>query len=205
VRDLTVSSGDASATTWRLPATWEGTKPGMADGNPVTTGGKPVWRVDQLWPANDVIIAANYLPLVWSGTEWVGAAHSQGGQPALRIADGSFQAAVRGAWSGVDGEQQRTGALVFIAPRTGVYHVRGRARCQPWEGGATSYPFVLLKKDTQRAAEVKRLELPRDNSPVPFDLDVELSDGHELLFLPLMPHWHNAATVRVEQVEVTAK
>ncbi|HEX3134940.1 MAG TPA: hypothetical protein VHX44_15345, partial [Planctomycetota bacterium] len=95
--------------------------------------------------------------------------------------------------------------LVFIAPKAGVYRVRGTAHCKPWEGGAASYPFVLLKKDTQRAAEVKRLELPRDDSPVAFDVEVELSDGHELLFLPLMPHWHNAATVRIDGVEVSAK
>jgi len=31
------------------------------------------------------------------------------------------------------------------------------------------------------------------------------NDGHELLPPPLMPHWHNAATVRIEGVEVTAK
>lgn len=205
LRDLSVSVEGASATIWRLPAVWEGTKSGASDGNPLMAGGKPVWRVDQLWPAKEFIIAANYKPLVWSGTEWIATAHSHGGQPALRIADGTFQAAIRGIWGGVDGEQQRTGALVFIAPKTGIYRVRGNARCKPWEGSAMGYPFVLLKKDTQRAAEVKRLDLPRDDSPVPFDVEVELTDGHELVFLPLMPHWHNAATVRIEGVEVSVK
>ncbi len=205
LRDLSLSSGGAATPTWRLPAVWEGTKTGATDGNPIAAGGKPVWRVDQLWPANEFIFAANYKPLVWSGTEWVPTEHGHGGQPALRVADGNFQAAVRGVWGGVDQEQQRTGALVFIAPKTGIYRVRGSARCKPWEGGAMSYPLVLLKKDTQRAAEVKRLDLPRDDTPVLFDLEVELSDGHELLFLPLMPHWHNAATVRIEGVEVSVK
>lgn len=205
LRDLGVSAGGAGSATWRLPAVWEGTATGATDGNPITAGGKPVWRVDQLWPAKEFIIAANYKPLVWSGTEWVPTAHGHGGQPALRIADGGFQASVRGVWGGVDGEQQRTGALVFIAPKTGIYRVRGTARCKPWEGGAKAYPLVLLKKDTQRAAEVKHLDLPRDNSAVPFELEVELSDGHELLFLPLMPHWHNAATVRIEGLEVGVK
>ena len=204
LRDLIVTTGGAGASTWRLPAVWEGAKTGTADGNPITAAGRPVWRVDQLWPA-EFIIAANYKPLVWSGTEWVPTTHGHGGQPALRIADGAFQAAVRGVWGGVDGEQQRTGALVFIPPKSGTYRVRGTARCKPWEGGAASYPLVLLKKDTQRAAEVKRLDLPRDDTPVPFDLGVELTDGHELLFLPLMPHWHNAATVRIEQLEVSAE
>jgi hypothetical protein len=203
VRDLTVTTGGAPS--WRLPAVWEGTKTGTAAGNPITAGGEPVWRLDHLWPAKEFIIAANYKPLVWSGTEWIADAHGHGGQPALRVADGSFQAAVRGVWGGVDGEQQRTGALVFIAPRTAVFRVRGSARCKPWEGDAKGYPLVVLKKDTQRAAEVKRLELPRDDMPVPFDLEVELTDGHELLFLPLMPHWHNAATVRLDGLEVSAK
>jgi hypothetical protein len=205
LRDLSVSSGGAASPTWRLPAVWEGTRTGAAEGNPIAAGVKPVWRVDQLWPANEFIMAANYKPLVWSGTEWVPTEHGHGGQPALRVADGNFQAAVRGVWGGVDQEQPRIGALVFIAPKTGIYRVRGTAHAKPWEGGAASYPLVLLKKDTQRAAEVKRLDLPRDDTPVAFDVEVELSDGHELLFLPLMPHWHNAATVRVDGIEVSSK
>lgn len=31
-------------------------------------------------------------------------------------------------------------------------------------------------------------------TPVPLDFEVELSGGHELVFLPLVPDWHNATT-----------
>ncbi|HEX3135774.1 MAG TPA: hypothetical protein VHX44_19585, partial [Planctomycetota bacterium] len=50
LRDLSVTSGGAASPTWRLPAVWDGSKTGAADGNPIAAGGKPVWRVDQLWP-----------------------------------------------------------------------------------------------------------------------------------------------------------
>ncbi len=204
LRDLTVSPG-AATPSWRLPTVWEGTRTGAAEGNPIAAGDTPVWRLDQLWPSDQVIIAANYKPLVWSGTEWIAETHGQGGQPAMRVADGAVSIAARGAWSGVDGQLPRTAALVFIAPSAGTYRVRGSAHCKPWEGDAKSFPLVVLKKDTQRAAEVKRIDLPRDDTPVAFDVEVDLTDGHELLLLPLMPHWHNAATVRIDAVEVTRK
>ena len=44
----------------------------------------------------------------------------------------------------------------------------------------------MLKKDTQRAAEVPSFVLPRDGTSVPLDFQVALTSGHELVFLPLM-------------------
>ena len=201
LRDLQVRAGTASAE-WRLPVNWEGAHAGTADGNPILANGRPVWRLDQLWP-DDPIMAADYEPLRWVANQWGVRDHGQGGQPAVTIADGTFKAAVRGPWTGPDLNHQRVAGLVFIAPESGVYRVSGVARSKPWEGGAKTFRLSLRKKDTQRAAEVKLLELPRDGEPVPFDLTIELTAGHELVFLPLMPDWHNATTTTVANLRIT--
>jgi hypothetical protein len=201
LRDLEVGVG-TGALEWRLPRAWEGARTGSADGNPIQAGNQSVWRLDQLWP-DDPIMAANYAPLVWTGSNWSVKDHGQGGQPGVTVTDGKFQAGVRGPWNGPDMNHQRVAGLVFIAPEAGVYHVTGTLKTKPWEGGAKTFRLSVRKKDTQRAAEVKLFELPRDGTPMPMDLQVELTAGHELLFLPLMPDWHNATTTTISDLVIS--
>ena len=190
--------------TFALPRAWEGVKTGTAEGNPITVDGKGVWRLDQLWP-DDPIMASNYRPLTWMGSRWSVKDHGQGGQPNVTVADGTFKAGVRGAWGGKGLNHQKTAGLVFIAPKAGVYIVKGVASSKPWEGKAKIYRLGIFKKDTQRAAKIKTLELPRDATPVPFELTVELTAGHELIFLPLMPDWHNATNTSIADLAITLK
>ena len=203
LRDLVLSVGGsataANATSYKLPASWEGVKKGSAEGNPIAANGQPIWRIDQLWPDNPILADA-YRPMPWSGTEWKAAEHEHGGQPAARVENGSLRAAVRGPWTGNPG--QKTCALIFIAPQAGLYVASGVAKSEPWEGGAKTFKLGIFKKDTQRAAPLQTLELPRDGSPVPFEVKVELTAGHELVFLPLMPDWHNATTTRVNDLVI---
>ena len=202
LRDLEIRSG--SNAEWRLPNTWEGRTTGTADGNPIVVQGKPVWRLDQLWP-DDPIMAANYLPLIWIGANWGVKEHGQGGQPAVVVSDGVFEAAVRGPWAGPDMDHQRVAGLVFAAPRSGVFRVTGSAKAKPWEGGAKVFRLSIRKKDTQRVAEVGLLELPRDGTAIPMDFRIDLTAGHELVFLPLMPDWHNGAHISIENLVVIAE
>lgn len=44
--------------------------------------------------------------------------------------------------------------------------------------------------------------MPRSGEPVDIDLRVDLSAGHELVLLPLMPDWHNAAHIRISGLTV---
>ncbi len=111
-----------------------------------------------------------------------------------------FQASVRGSWTGNQG--QRIAGLIFIAPKTGVYHITANAFTKPWTGNAKIFPLAILKKDTQRATQEKLLELPRDATKVPLDFKVELTAGHELVFLPLMPDWHNATNTTTEDLAI---
>lgn len=192
-----------AAAIYRLPASWEGIANGKADGNPLLASGLPVWRLDGVFP-DRFIMAGNYNPLTWNGTEWRQIGHEQGGQPAIRIANGAVDFSVRGPATGKGLEFQKIAAVVFIAPKSGIYKVSGTAKSKPWEGGAKIYRLAILKKDTQRAAEVKVLELPRDGSRVPFELSLELTAGHEIVFLPLMPDWHNTTTTHIEDLKITA-
>jgi len=191
-----------SGASFALPNTWEGTKRGTPAGNPIAADGRAVWRLDQLWP-DKPMMAANYRPLVWTGSNWSVLAHGHGGQPGVTVADGAFHAGVRGPWGGKDMGHQRTAGLVFLPPASGVYRVRARARTRPWTGGAKIFRLGVLKKDTQRAVTLKTLQLPRDGRFVPLELTVELTPGHELVFLPLMPDWHNATRTSLEGLTIT--
>ncbi len=200
LRDLTVSSG--AAVTYRLPRAWDGAKKGSAEGNPVAVAEKPLWRLDQVWP-DDPTIASHFTPLIWNGVEWNAEKNGAGGQPQVKVEDGAFKASVRGSWTGNEG--QRVAGLVFIAPGNGIYHVTGQAFSKSWEGGAKVYRLGVFKKDTQRATQEKVLELPRDGLRVMFDFKVELSAGHELALLPLMPDWHNATTTTIEDLAISVE
>jgi hypothetical protein len=184
---------------YKLPASWQGTTKGSADGNPVLANGKPVWRIDQLWPDNP-ILSDSYTPMPWSGTAWKATRHEQGGRPEARVEDGAFSAGVCGPW--VNNEGQKTCALMFIAPRSSIYIATGIAINKPWQGEAKVCKLGFYKKDTQRAAPIQTLELPRDGSPVPFKIKAQMQFGHELVFLPLVPDWHNATTVRIEDLHI---
>jgi hypothetical protein len=204
LRDLEARLGDAAGggLTWRLPKSWEGAKAGSAEGNPATAGGKAVWRLDQLWPS-DPIMAGNYRPMVWLGGNWGVTEHGQGGHPSAIVADGTVRFGSLGPWTGL--EHMKTGALAFLAPKPGVYKASGTAWTKPWEGGAKSFTLAVLKKDTQRAATVKEIALPRDGARVPFEAEVELSAGHELLFMLLIPGHNNATSTTIEGLAVTLK
>ena len=60
------------------------------------------------------------------------------------------------------------------------------------------------KKDTQRTAELRSLQLPRDGRPVPFTVAAELAAGHELLVVPMLRGLHhNAVNIEIDDLAVT--
>jgi len=200
--ELAVTAGGTQGRAFRLPQAWAGLKKGASEGNPLLLDGKAIWRLDHVWP-DDPTIAANFAPLPWNGTSWQPSANTMGGQPDVRVEDGCLRAAVRGPWTGK--QNQRIAGLAFVAPVSGIYVASGTFRSKPWEGKATVFRLGLFKKDTQRGVLVKTVETGRDDTPAPFEVEVELSQGHELVFMPLMPDWHNATTVRVDNLVVREK
>jgi hypothetical protein len=122
------------------------------------------------------------------------------------VENGNVNFGAMGPWGGNEFNFAKIPALVFIAPKSGIYKVTGTAKSKPWDGAAKTFPLSLRKKDTQRAAEVKTVQLPRDGTPVPFEAEVELTAGHELLFVPMMHGLHNnAANVTIEGLHVDLK
>ena len=50
------------------------------------------------------------------------------------------------------------------------------------------------------------MHLPRDGTPVAFDAEIELTAGHELLFVPMMHGLHNNATnLSIEDLAIAEK
>ena len=209
LRDFSISLGNAKASPanqgYRLPAAWEGTQKGATAGNPIAANGQPIWRLDRLYPA-DPIMTAHYSPLVWGNGVWVATDHSQGGHPSARVADGKVSFGALGPWGGNEFNYPKIPVLAFIAPKSGVYKITGSAKSKPWDGGAKTVPLSMRKKDTQRAAEISTVQLPRDGTPVPFAAEVELTAGHELLFVPMMHGLDNNATnLTIEDLVITTK
>ena len=205
LKDLRVTMGGGGATpagaetVYRLPAAWEGARKGSAEGNPIAAGGRPVWRIDRVYPS-DPVMAANYGAAPWDGTTWHPEDHQQGGQPSVKVENGTAHISVGGPWP--NNEFQKIAGVVFLAPASGLYRVTATAHTRPWTGGAQTFRLAVMKKVAQRAAEVARFDLPRDDTPVPLDFTVELTEGHELVFLPLMPDWNNATTVVIENLSI---
>ncbi len=191
--------GGGAALSWSLPLAWEGKEKGSTEGNPIAAGGRPVWRIDRVYPS-DPVMAANYGAAPWDGTAWHPEDHQQGGQPSVKVENGTARLSVGGPWP--NHEFQKIAGVVFIAPASGVYRVTAAAHTKPWTGGAQKFRLAVMKKDAQRAAEVARFDLPRDDTPVPLDFAVELTKEHELVFLPLMPDWNNATTVVIENLSI---
>jgi hypothetical protein len=187
---------------YRLPATWEGLRKGQSGGNPVEAGGKPLWRLDQVWP-DDPQKASSYLPMVWSGSDWKGPdeKNAQGGQPGVVIKDRAVEMGIRAAWTNNPG--QKIAALVFIPPAAGSYQVTAVAAFKPWEGSLKSITLRVMTKDGQAASDVKTFELPKGQEQK-LELVVDLRDGQELVFVPSIGGMHNAGTVVLKDVSIRA-
>ena len=199
-----VSNAPGAAAIFNLPATWEGAEKGSASGNPISANGQPIWRLARLYP-QDAAMTANYSPMVWGGTSWIAPDHSQGGHPSAKIESGTVSFGALGPWGGEGNNYPKVPALGFIAPKSGIYKVNGSAKSKPWDGKRT-IPLSLRKNDTQRAAELKTIPLPSDGKPVPFELEVELTAGHELLFVPMMHGLdNNASNISIEGLSISEK
>lgn len=197
-----VSSG--ATPTWNLPSTWQGTQKGTANGNPIAAAGQPVWRLDRLFP-EDAIMSVNYSPMTWQGTKWAAPDKTHAGHPSAEVENGTLRFAAMGPWNG-ELNFAKMPALVFIAPTSGTYKITGTASAKPWDGGAKTFPLSFRKKDTQRAAEISAIMLPRDGTPVAINFEAELTAGHELLFVPMLQGlYHNAANFTIKGLSIERK
>jgi hypothetical protein len=172
----------AGVDVYRVPDKWTGLTVGTAEGNPVTVDGKPLWRIDRLWPGNAQKIE-NFEPMPWGGVSWSPQDHSHGGQPAVTVGATAVKLSVRTAWPGQPGN--KLAVLTFIAPKDGHYTVTGGVKPRIWDGGAPiALGLMKLNRIDEEIKEVASVPLRSNETAVLKDLTVELKAGEELSFVP---------------------
>jgi hypothetical protein len=197
----TLAAEPAAGGTFTLPETWA-----QAQGNPFLVDGQPRWRLDQILPANPEDGAA-YVPLAWheGRKAWHNEKGSQGGQPDVKVSDGSLAVGVR-ARGGGNVDYVKGAALVFIAPRDGRYRFAVTVDVWRWEGGATTQLKGLKRFCKGGAWSVvplssEALKPEKGNTPAP--VEATLKAGEELAVVPWHDgHW-SGATVTLIKPTVT--
>ncbi|MDA3963041.1 MAG: carbohydrate binding domain-containing protein [Planctomycetota bacterium] len=197
-----VEAGAGGTKVYKLPETWQGSKRGTSDGNPALSGDKPIWRLDHLYPT-DSKMPENYKPMVWTGTNWLAPDHSQGGHPSGALKDGVLRMGSLGPWGGNEYNYRKQGALAFIVPEAGLYRIQCTASSHTWGGTKRDVYLSVMKKDEQRVGEIEKFALKADKTKVTIDVEVEASEGHELLLLNEMPHHNSSTGVVIQDLTIT--
>jgi hypothetical protein len=197
------SAAKTVAKTYKAPEFFDGEENGKPSGNPLETGGKPLWRFDQIWP-DDPLKRENYKPMNWAGNNWRGA-YEFGGQPEAKVEAGKIQLGVRGGWGG-DGSMpgNKMVALVFIAPAKGTYTVMGTARAGVWQGDKAAASLSVLKADTKanKITRVRSIATPSDTDVALEEIEVEMEAGQELLFVPMVTQMYTAANLELRDLKI---
>lgn len=192
---------------YTLPDAWVGTKEGTAEGNPQVTEGKPVWRLDHIWP-DDWRDIRNYKPLVWMKGRWGLMRRADGehmSRPQVQISHGDAILNVFASrWGGIEPFSNKAPALVFIAPATGAYIINAVADAKT-ESGAGSVRLLLLKNDriAQKVKKIADEEIKSGESLNYANLAVELHNDDELIFVPLVRKEREGGTVELQNLRIT--
>ncbi len=188
------------AVEYALPTSWAGFKAGTTESNPLEVGGKPMWRVDQVWPA-DPTEAANYVPMPWDGKQWAAKENSFGGQPAAATGGGKVSLSVRGPWEG--NAASRTAALVFIAPTAGDYTMSAKLDVTRWTGDQPM-AFHVYRLDPVKKTVRPVQDVPIDiRNDIPLEAKAKLGAGEELLFIAETGGFHTAGGVVIRELKIS--
>jgi hypothetical protein len=199
-----VTTGSDGEKIYQLPETWRGDEKGSSSGNPVLSDGKPIWRLDGLYP-NDRILPQNYTPMVWGNQNWIAAKGTQGGHPSAKLQDGVLSFGAMGPWGGKTYGFKKQGSLSFIVPEDGTYRVQTDVQSKPWGGGKKAARVYMMKRDEQRVGLIETRELPADGTSVALDVEIDAAAGHEIVFLTEMPHWNNGTNIRFSNLVITCE
>ncbi len=194
-----VSQGEGGVTEWRLPATWEGKEKGKPDGGVVEADGKPVWKAEQVWPA-DPMKAENYRPLVWGGTQWSASADGVGGQPQFQIKDDAAEFGTR-APHGTP-PALRTAALSFVVPADGDYQVLGTASARMWDS-KNKTDLLILRRTGQSVELVKQLEIGNGEKKGFEGVKLTAKAGDIISLVPRIQGMYAGGTLWVRDLRIT--
>jgi len=193
-----VSQGGGGGKSYRLPPAWEGTRRDASDGNPAVADGRPIWRLDQVWPP-DPTQPANYIPLVWRDSWWLPLRNTFGGQPKIEFKDGAIRIEFRARHGQPPAD--RLCGLLFIAPQAGTFRVGGSAELKLWDGN-NPVRLSILHKTKDAVTEVVSLPLTRNQRVLLAEVRVTLVAGDELVFLPRPDGMFTGGDVTLRDLEV---
>ena len=200
-KNSSFASKDSSGTsTWRLPATWDGSKKGSPDGSIVSSDGKPVWKLEQIWPP-DPRKPQNYRAMTWNGTAWNVSEGGMGGQPGAGLKDGALKLETRAAHG--TPPQRRYCALVFVAPQTASYKIYGTVSSRIWDG-KNKTTLRLLRKNPSDAAEITSTVIAHE-ATAQLDTTVQLNAGDELVLLPEIEGMYAGGDLTFHDFEITSE
>ncbi|MCY3018804.1 MAG: hypothetical protein NTW87_07225 [Planctomycetota bacterium] len=183
---------------WRAPLEWQGKELDKTEGNPFVTDGKPLWRLERVWP-DDPMKAAHYVLMPWSGREWKDPQNNHGGQPGASVNREGIHLGSRGGWGGTPAQKLAT--LTFVAPLGGRFTVEGMLNADIWEGrGPVDVHLLKRSPGADAAAPVQSWALEK-NKPVKLEnLKVELAEGEMLTIVPHFRGMHTAATIQIREL-----
>ena len=179
-----VSNGESiGPASYKLPPVWEGTAKNSSEGSTVLADGKPVWKLEQLWPA-DWKKPENFQPMIWTGTDWNVKEGGFGGQPGASLKDTTLTLGTRAPHGPAENDRhERTAALVFVAPQTGNYQLQGTLATHMWDS-KNSTKLQVLKKSRTEVTRLQTLTIAAENSTPLSAVTVALTAGEELVLLP---------------------
>ena len=192
-----VARGEGGALSWKLPPAWDGKAKGSTDGSTVLADGKPVWKLEQVWPPEPQK-PANYRPMTWNGTAWNVTEGGMGGQPGATLKDSALLLEIRAPHG--QPVARRVCVLVFVAPQAGRYSISASVHSRIWDG-KNKNTLRLFRKNTSDAAEVGRLEIAHDTD-ASLALTLELSAGDELVLYPEIEGMYAGGTLTLRDLVI---
>lgn len=199
-RNASFVSGSGTARAWSLPQVWEGATKGLPEGSTALDAGKPVWKLEQIWPP-DPLKRESYRPMVWNGTDWHVAEGGFGGQPTAVRKDQALQLNTR-APHGQPQAQARLCSLAFVAPAKGRYVLGGTVDFRMWEG-RNRLALRLLKRTATELSEVSQFVLESKGRAALSRFAVELDAGEEFLLVPQIDGLFNGGETILRDLRVT--
>lgn len=194
--DFISASQDEGEASYELPAVWEG-KEGTSENNPALSDGRPIWRFDQVFPAEPTK-AESYRPLTWDNGWWVAVEDSFGGQPKAEMKDAGIRMEFRAKHEMTPCEL--ICGLTFIAPKSGSYRLEGKIATKFWDNGENSVRLSVLRKGRDGYVEVESIPLAPDGKVRSISVETTLQTGEELILLPRIDGMYTGGDVVVTEL-----
>ncbi len=196
-----VTTAPGAEPSFQLPPSWEGKTKGESDGSVAIAAGKPVWKLEQLWP-DDMTNAGNFKPMVWTGTDWNVKEGGFGGQPGASLKNGTLNLGTRAPHGAGNDLHLRTAGLTFVAPRAGYYSIHGAAACNMWDSKNKTSLYILRKHG--RAVETIATIVIENGAEVSLEgKGAQLSEGDELTLLPRIDGNYAGGDCKLKELSIT--